>query len=142
MARIKHFLWYWFPALLWAAMIFWFSHQPTLPGPKDYWVNFAVKKPLHVLEFGIFAWLLFRGRLSTSSLGVGQFLGNQISRGSISQSLRFAAIVAMLYAASDEIHQIFVPGREATVRDFLFDVVGILSALWWLRGKFNRDLAP
>lgn len=37
-------------------------------------------------------------------------------------------LIMMLYAASDEIHQLFVPGRCATIFDFLIDASGILFA--------------
>jgi VanZ family protein len=32
--------------------------------------------------------------------------------------------VCMLYAASDEVHQIFIPGRGAQVKDVLIDSAG------------------
>ena len=35
-------------------------------------------------------------------------------------------------------HQIFIPGREATIRDFLFDVVGILTAIYLIYKKQKR----
>ena len=35
-------------------------------------------------------------------------------------------IVAGVYAISDEIHQAFIPGRSAEVRDVLFDTIGAM----------------
>ena len=35
-------------------------------------------------------------------------------------------IVGMLYATSDEIHQFFVPGRSAEVRDVCIDTLGVV----------------
>lgn len=40
----------------------------------------------------------------------------------------FAAILAVLYAMSDEIHQLFVPGRAGRVLDVIIDSVGITLA--------------
>lgn len=38
-------------------------------------------------------------------------------------------IFATIFAISDELHQSFIPGRTASVYDFLADVLGILIAL-------------
>ena len=43
-----------------------------------------------------------------------------------------AAVIAVLYAASDELHQSFVQGRHGTPVDVMIDSVGIgLAALAW-----------
>lgn len=38
-------------------------------------------------------------------------------------------IVGMLYATSDEIHQLFVPGRSAEVRDVCIDTLGVICGV-------------
>jgi VanZ family protein len=46
-------------------------------------------------------------------------------------------VVGALYGASDEWHQMYVPGRFADVFDWIADVVGVSMGygLWWkLRG--------
>ena len=40
-----------------------------------------------------------------------------------------ALIVAVLYAASDELHQAFVPGRSSSIVDVWIDAGGALMAL-------------
>ncbi len=43
-------------------------------------------------------------------------------------------VIACLYAITDEFHQGFVPGRQPTIRDLGFDVLGIATSfLWWYR---------
>lgn len=49
------------------------------------------------------------------------------------KSLCTAAILAMLYGVSDEIHQSFVPGRVASIADLGIDLVGILLSLLTIR---------
>lgn len=41
----------------------------------------------------------------------------------------FALIYCFLYAVSDEIHQLFVPGRSGMVRDVLIDTCGSLTGM-------------
>lgn len=38
-------------------------------------------------------------------------------------------IIALVYAISDEVHQLFVPGRVASIRDVLIDLIGITTAI-------------
>ncbi len=44
-----------------------------------------------------------------------------------------AALISIAYAASDELHQTFVPGRTGTPRDLIFDGLGVVVALLLLR---------
>ena len=57
-----------------------------------------------------------------------------------------AILVVIVYAASDEIHQLFVPSREGTLRDVIIDTIGGTCGLvalwalgrclgWWNRGE-------
>ena len=46
-------------------------------------------------------------------------------------------VVAFAYGISDELHQIYVPGRSPTITDVMFDLVGtILGVSAW--GVYNR----
>ena len=42
--------------------------------------------------------------------------------------------ISVLYAASDELHQYFVPGRHASVLDVLLDSVGVLCGVLVMLG--------
>jgi VanZ family protein len=44
-----------------------------------------------------------------------------------------AALIVLVFAATDEFHQSFVPGRDSSVRDFLFDAVGSGFAISLIR---------
>jgi len=39
-------------------------------------------------------------------------------------------LFCILYAALDEVHQYFVPGRQASLRDLACDAVGIAIGMW------------
>ena len=49
-------------------------------------------------------------------------------RGKRKAFLFLGIILALLYAISDEIHQLFVPGRNGSVFDVFLDSIGILAA--------------
>jgi VanZ family protein len=107
---------YWVPPVLWMGAIFTLSAQPALPHHPDTLLDLVLKKAAHVIEYGILAVLLRR------ALSRG--------RGALSRSaLVIAFLVSVLYAASDEYHQTFVPGRNGTPVDVGIDAVGALVAL-------------
>ncbi len=71
---------------------------------------FSFDKLVHTIEFGLFGIVLFRAFITFPKLH---------------RPFTMTVIASAVYAASDELHQYFVPGRDASVADFVFDVVGI-----------------
>ena len=102
----------WFPVLIWASFIFWLSSIPHLKSNLEF--DLMLRKIAHVFEYFILTLLLhraFKGSFSMSTFHL--FI--------------YPAVFSFLYAASDEFHQSFVPGRNCSVRDVFIDAVGILS---------------
>jgi len=113
---INSLLRYWLPPVLWMGLIFIVSAQPTLPHHPDTLLDLILKKVAHMMEYSVLAFLLWR------ALSRG--------RGALSRSaLVTAFLVLVLYAASDEYHQTFVPGRNGRLVDVGIDAVGALMAL-------------
>ena len=83
------------------------SRQTTGIGGNSYWWRFFILKSLHIIEFAILAILIF-------------FAVNKYN---------YSLLVSIVYAFSDEIHQMFVVGRTATFRDIFFDFSGIFLGL-------------
>jgi VanZ family protein len=138
------------PAVLWAGAIFTLSAQsnPPLPSPYDLFqavlpaasvetyvaIDFLLRKAGHFTEYAILAVLVHH------ALGIaGQW--------SAGRRLLVAWLLTILYAASDEWHQSFVPGRMPVVTDVVIDACGALTGLlvgrrlgrWW---RAHRGPAP
>ena len=45
------------------------------------------------------------------------------------KSIHISVLVCFLYAISDEIHQIFIPGRSGQITDILIDAIGALIGI-------------
>ena len=101
----------WLPVLVWAAVIFASSAVPDLGTGLGAW-DTLLRKTAHVLEYALLGALLLRA--------VGR--------------ARPALALGIAYAASDEVHQRFVPGRHGSVRDVAIDTAGVaLGLLAWRR---------
>lgn len=77
-------------------------------------IDFFVRKTAHITEYavlGVLSFLSFRE------------LSCRFERKRLFQ-MSSCLLFCLLYAASDEFHQLFVPGRSAMVRDVLIDFCG------------------
>ena len=93
---------------LWMALIFWLSSLPDVPGPNLF---SAQDKLEHFLVFGILGFLL------ASALGPWK-------RRPTWREIAFATSIVAAYGAFDELHQMFVSGRTASLFDLFFDSLG------------------
>ena len=114
----------WFPALLVMLVIFYFSSQPSAELPNFGWADYLFKKGGHVTVYAALAlalWYALEWKFNWRWL---------------------AWFLAILYAGTDEFHQIFTPGRHPSVWDVLiFDNLGALISLW-VTGKFFKRNRP
>ena len=102
----------WLPALMWAAVIFYLSAQAHAPHVSNKpGVQYVVQKCGHAVEYGILAILISRPLRSSH-------------RFPLHRALVLAVILSGTYAASDEWHQSFVPGRSALFSDVVIDTAG------------------
>jgi VanZ family protein len=92
--------------IIYAALIFYLSNQETIPAPQ---VFANQDKAMHLVEYAPFGWLSLKAFMPATPAGFLAIMG-----------------FSLAYAASDEAHQSFVPGRDASIMDWLADAVGIL----------------
>ena len=104
-------------AIFFALAIFILS---SLPGAAVPQLGFRFgDKLLHLSEYGIFGFLLYRAFRGTS------------------RPFLLTVLTGVIYAASDEFHQLFVPGRYCDFWDFVADAAGV-ALLGVIAGMFYR----
>jgi len=118
---MKPIIKYWLPVVLWCGLIFWLSSIQHLDTGWGFY-DFILRKCAHMTEYGILYLLSRRAFAQTTTL----------------PPTLSAFIFAVVYAASDEFHQSFVPTRGPSVRDVLIDSAGAYIALR-LRQWFAND---
>ena len=138
--KIKRYI-FWALFIIWMGIIFMFSSQPSAESLesssflaeffiKIFYPEFAtsskdtqmlmiescqniVRKGAHITEYAILGFLGLGACLSTFKR----------------KNFWISLGICVLYAASDEIHQLFVPGRAGRISDVLIDSVGALIGI-------------
>lgn len=113
----------------WMSIIFCFS---SIQGdgtiyPHSMWF-YIERKGAHIAEFFILTILLANLLLKKYPTVKGGFL--------------VASLLSLLYAVLDEVHQLFVFGREGKITDVGFDSLGIILALltFWIFIKIRKKI--
>ncbi len=81
-------------------------------------IDYPVRKAAHMAEFAVLAVLACAFLSSFEKVGRWCYLS--------------AAVFTALYAATDEIHQLFVPGRAGKITDVCIDTIGAVIGLFLL----------
>ncbi len=94
-------------------------------------VVFVARKGAHLTEYAILAMLIWRAvRMPTR--------GDR--RPWLWKHFWIALGIAAFYASTDEIHQLYVPGREGRVHDVIIDTCGSAAGLLFIRqvGRWRK----
>ena len=145
----RSFLRAWWPALVWAGLIFMMStdsfssaHTGTIIERALLWVfpawsaerldsaHHVIRKCAHFGEYFIFFLLLYRGIRNYRGTNGGWHWSWAVS----------AWLIAAGYSVLDEVHQIFVPSRGPSAWDSMLDSTGALIALIVLFFLYRRFL--
>lgn len=73
-------------------------------------IEFPIRKGAHMTEYAI--------------LGILVFCSVNLQKYGLKCAALFSWVLAVLYAVSDEVHQLFVPDRSGQLRDVLIDAAG------------------
>lgn len=66
----------------------------------------------------------------TEYLILGFLTINMLNKNDISKKYLISILICLIYATSDEIHQLFVPGRACQLRDILIDSIGSITGVY------------
>lgn len=131
----------WTLVILWMALIFLFSHQPATKSSElsssitEKIINIievvapsSDNRPSHIdLDH-----LLRKGAHFIIYLILGILVSNSIMKSNVvikRNCILLALLICILYAISDEVHQLFIPGRSGEIKDVLIDSIGALVGI-------------
>jgi hypothetical protein len=105
---------------------------------------------LHIPLYGILTVLLIFSFIPITQLSVNSL--NQINQINLSREMRslfhwdqrnfylLPGSIALIVAIADEIHQTYIPGRDASATDVLLDLVGIILVLFFAFRLFKTKI--
>ena len=116
----------WAPVAVYMAAIFFMSSLPDPPMPP------GPDKPWHLLAYLGFGIVVVRAVAGGLPRRIGL------------RTAVLAILGAVMYAATDEAHQMFVPGRSADLNDLLADTLGVFAGTavcwaWGIISPASRD---
>lgn len=115
-------------SIVWMGVIFFLSSIPELRSSLPSWGDTIARKAAHVIEYAVLSFLLARS-FDASRTAVSRARSGAAQRGVLTPRFVLVCIMSILYAASDEWHQSFVPGRQASFADGTIDTIGIVLGL-------------
>ena len=126
--KLRNFLLYQFPAILWILAIFIQSSISSLSTPD---LGFKMQdKFAHIIEFSVFEFLLRRAFVYSSGINWRKYW------------YLLTLIAGSIYAVMDEIHQAFVPGRTSDLYDVVADIIGVLIVVNIYRFAAKKIKSP
>ena len=92
--------------------------------------SLSIRKLAHMMEYAILFLLLYGGILRNNE--------------NSPKAAALGAVLSVLYACSDEAHQLFVPGRSGEIRDIMIDLLGVAAGsvpvcISMIRGRKPRE---
>jgi len=112
-------VWLWGPVIVYMAVIFYVSAQPDVTIPSA-----LTDKSSHSIAYTLLGGLIVRA------------LAGGLPARITARTAVIAIALTTAYGATDEIHQLFVPGRSAEIYDLFADAIGggIGAVVCWLWG--------
>ena len=160
MTKFRAFLIFWLPVLAWMALIFTgssdaksYEHSSLFVEPFLHWLfphmpqaqvdemHLLIRKCAHLTEYAVLALLLWRAIRQTDGKNLRPLVAPERSGGGWNwREARLALLLVMLFATTDEFHQLFVPERTSLVSDVMIDIVGGAAGLFalWILGRLRK----
>ncbi len=114
---------YWLPVIIYCALIF---IQSSYPAPEKLPQFSGADKLWHCLAYALMGMLFYRAFEATPI--------DLNDKGLLLLSIGCASI----YGLSDEIHQYFVPARQASLADIGADICGSIVGVWVVRFLYRK----
>ena len=116
MKQIKFFTFYWVPVFIYCFLIY---IQSSYPSPETIPDLPYLDKLLHFAAYAILGVLFFRA------------FRKQRFKDNIRLAMILSMLLSTLYGLSDELHQSYVPYRNADLMDALADMLGSVGGVYF-----------
>ncbi len=138
----------WLMVILWMWLIFFQSHKPATEsnslsrGVTEVIVETVEKiDPDIDIDIRSFNHILRKNAHFFSYLILAILVANALKSSGLNgyRLMALAILICVIYAISDEFHQLFVPGRGGQIKDVIIDSVGALVGILIYNFRRTRD---
>lgn len=117
--------------LIWASLIFIMSSfDATDSSNQSNFIVNIISNILNIENARLLSLIIRKLAHFTEYLILGFLTINMLNKNDISKKYLLSILICIIYATSDEIHQIFVPGRAYQIRDILIDSMGSITGVY------------
>lgn len=117
--------------LIWASLIFIMSSfDATDSSNQSNFIVNIISNILNIENARLLSLIIRKLAHFTEYLILGFLTINMLNKNDISKKYLISILICIIYATSDEIHQIFVPGRAYQIRDILIDSMGSITGVY------------
>jgi len=146
---------FWIITVSWIVMIFHFSNQTATQSSNtsnmvvnllnelfgiDIQDDMIIRKVAHTMEFALLTIFSYVALSSTNRISNKTSYAEspvKLMRSDNEMNIVFTLWFAILNAIFDEYHQLFVDGRDGSIKDVLIDLIGIIIVLIVIRVAFT-----
>ncbi len=139
----------WVAPVMWMATIFYLSHQPsTTSSELSSGISEVIMHtietiaPIQDFNAGAFHHYVRKNAHFFAYLLLGMLVLNALRSNNVAgyRAASVALLTCVLYAISDEVHQLFIAGRSGEVMDVLIDSAGasIGIGIWMVIGRIVK----
>lgn len=143
----------WIPVILWMIIIFMFSAQPASDSNhlsvgfteaiidalgKVLPINIEISTVNNIV--GKLNHLIRKLAHFTVYMILGVLVSRALIRSKIAKVFLISFLICALYAASDEFHQLFVPGRGGQLKDVLIDSGGAVFGIAVSKAFYRKNI--
>lgn len=117
--------------LIWMIIIFIMSsfNAEDSANQSNFIVN-IIANILNINNISLLSLIIRKLAHFTEYLILGTLVINMFTKNNAKKTYLLSILLCIIYAISDEIHQIFVPGRACQLKDILIDSVGSITGIY------------
>ena len=125
--------------LVWASLIFIMSSfDATDSSNQSNFIVNIISNIFNIENVKLLSLIIRKLAHYTEYLILGILVINMFTKNNISRSHLLSIILCVIYATSDEIHQLFIPGRACQIKDILIDSVGSITGIYLYKLLIKR----
>ena len=117
--------------IIWALIIFIMSsfNAEESANQSNFIVN-IIASIFNINNISLLSLIIRKLAHFTEYLILGVLVINMFTKNNVRKSYLLSILLCIIYATSDEIHQIFTPGRACQIKDILIDSIGSITGIY------------